>query len=178
MFGLAINLLGIKKAIGAVFTWATANMARMLAIMLALAVLWAVVERHGKHKAQRVLASTVTAWKAAEREATAAQIAANSAQQDRWAQQARNVDHDYQKARVDADSRSERFIRSGGLRCPANPRGPGGGDPVQSPNPATGIDGAGSEAVLVTVAPDDVRICSENTLRLQAAREWALTLAD
>jgi hypothetical protein len=160
----------------AAFKWATQSLTHILIVALVASLAWGAIERHGKHKAQRVLASTVTAWKAAEREATAAQIAANSAQQARWAQQARNVDDGYQKARVDADSRSERFIRSGGLRCPANPRGTGSGDPVQSPDAAASVDGAGAQAVLVAVVPDDVRICSENTTRLQAAQEWALGL--
>jgi len=176
MIGFALQFLSGK--IVRAFAWATQSLTHILIVALVASLAWGWLGHHNAAKWRKVLASTVIAWKAAEREATAAQIAANSAQQARWAQQARNVDDDYQKARVDADSRSERFIRSGGLRCPANPRSPGGGDPVQSPNPATGIDGAGEAPVLVAVAPDDVRICSENTTRLQAAREWALALDD
>ena len=176
MLGIVWTLVSGKVI--AAFKWATQSLTHILIVALVASLAWGWMGWHGKAKSDRVLASTVIAWKAAEREATAAQIAANSAQQARWAQQARNVDHDYQKARVDADSRSERFIRSGGLRCPANPRGTGGSDPVQSPDTATGIDGAGEAPVLVAIAPDDVRICSENTLRLDAAREWALTLGD
>lgn len=177
MFGLAINILGIRKAIANAFTWATANVARMLAIALALSLAWGAIERSGKHKAQRVLASTVTAWKAAEREATAAQIAANSAQQARWAQQAKETDNDYQKARIDADSRSERFIAANRVRRDC-PRSASSGDTVQSPDPAPSANGPGEGAFLVTIAPDDVRICTENTTRLQAGHDWALGLGN
>ena len=173
MIGIAWTLVS-SKVIGA-FKWATQSLTHILIVALVAVSIWGWLGWHGKAKSDRVLASTVTAWKAAEREAMAAQIAANSAQEARWAQQARNVDDGYQKARVDADSRSERFIRSGGLRANC-PRSPGSGDPVQSPNPAASVDGAGAQAELVTIAPDDVRICSENTLRLDAARDWALGL--
>ena len=171
MIGIVWTLVS-SKAIGA-FKWATQSAAHIFAVGMVFALAWGAIERHGKHKAEKVLASTVTAWKAAEREAMAAQIAANTAQEARWAQHARDVDDGYQKARVDADSRSERFIRSGGLRANC-PRSPGSGDPVQSPGAAASVDGAGAQAELVTIAPDDVRICSENTLRLDAARDWAL----
>lgn len=173
MIGIVWTLVSGK--IIAAFKWATQSAAHIFAVGMVFALAWGAIERHGKHKAQRVLASTVTAWKAAEREATAAQIAANSAQQARWAQQAKETDNDYQKARIDADSRSERFIRSGGLRANC-PRSPGSGDPVQSSGAAASADGAGETTVLVAVVPDDVRICTENTLRLDAAREWALGL--
>lgn len=173
MIGIALRFItgGLTRAI----TWATANAGRMLAIMLVIALVWGTVERSGKHKAQRVLASTVIAWKAAEREATAAQIAANSAQQERWAQQAKETDDGYQKARIDADSRAERFIAANRVRRDC-PRGTGSGDPLQGPGAATGVDAAGSTSELVAVAPDDVQICTDNTLRLDAARNWALGL--
>ena len=176
MLGFALSfLLRGKALIGGALSWATANATRMLAIGLALALAWGAIERHGKHKAQKVLASTVTAWKAAEREATAAQLGANAAQQARWAQQAKGTDHDYQKARIDADSRAERFISANRVRN-ACPRSASGSDPMPGTASAPGIDGAGEAPELVAVAPDDVRICTDNTLRLDAAREWALGL--
>lgn len=178
MIGLAIRLaLGGKALIGGALSWATANATRMLAIGLALALAWGAIERHGKHKAQKVLASTVIAWKAAEREATAAQLAANAAQQARWTQQAKETDDGYQKARIDADSRAERFIAANRVRN-ACPRSTGGSDPLPGTASAPGIDGPGGITVVdaVTVPADDVRICTRNTGRLDAARDWALGL--
>ena len=175
MIGIVLQFItgGFTRAL----SWTTANAGRMLAIALAVAVMWAVVERNGRHKAERVLASTVAAWKAAEREATAAQLAANAAQQARWAQQAKETDDDYRKARIDADWRAERYIAANRVRRDC-PRGAGGGDPVQGPASAPGIDGAGgtSELVTVNVPSDDIRICTRTTKRLEAAREWALGL--
>jgi hypothetical protein len=175
MIGIALQFLtgGFTKALA----WITASARNILIAALVASLAWGAIERHGRHKAQKVLASTVVAWKAAEREATAAQIAANSAQQARWAQQARNVDHDYQKARVDADSRSERFIAVNRVRaCATGPASQS--DPAAQGNSAQGSDGAGQPAILVAVKPEDVNICTENTMRLQSAREWALTLGD
>ena len=74
MLGFALSfLLRGKALIGGALSWATANATRMLAIGLALALAWAAIERHGKHKAQKVLASTEQAYRNAQADAAKAQ---------------------------------------------------------------------------------------------------------
>lgn len=173
MIGIVWTLVSGK--IIAAFKWATQSLTHILIVALVAVAVWGWLGWHGKAKSDRVLASTVTAWKAAERESTAAQIAANSAQEARWAQQARNVDHDYQKARVDADSRSERFIRSGGLRANC-PRGTGIGDTVQSPGGSGVSENMPPDTVVV--AADDVRECTGAVIYATQAYQWATGLRD
>jgi hypothetical protein len=41
---------------------------------------------------------------------------------------------------------------------------------------AGSADSAGSTPVMVAVTDTDIQVCTDNTLRLESAREWALGL--
>lgn len=177
MLGLAINLLGIKKAIGSALTWATANATRMLAIALALALAWGAIERHGKHKAQKVLASTEQAYRNAQKDAKLAQEALNSSISARYRAEAEKTDHGYQKARAGALSRADSYIRANRVQpCVASPSRRS--DSAAESGFTQGGDGADQPAILVSVRPDDIRICTDNTERLAAVREWGQSMID
>jgi type II secretory pathway pseudopilin PulG len=164
---------GLTRALG----WATASAPRILAVLLAVALAWGWLGWRGKDKAEKVLRSTEVAWRQAQADAAKAQIAANLAAEARYKAQAEKTDYGYQKALQGANSRSERFIAANRVRaCPTG--SPGRSDPAAQGDGAQGADGAGESAILVAVKPEDVNICTENTTRLQAAREWALELAD
>lgn len=94
-------------------------------------------------------------------------IAALNVQATRKADE--NVTRNLAQERAGADA----FIARGGVRrCPAARTDPSPADPD------TGID-AGQSALpvvddvpVVTVLPEDVRICTENTVKARAWREW------
>lgn len=73
--------------------------------------------------------------------------------------------------------RAERFIAANRV-CPANRSASGPAPAATGDNGAGSGDGPGEAAELdgVIVPADDVRICTINTVRLEAAREWALEL--
>jgi type II secretory pathway pseudopilin PulG len=144
---------------------------------MVLALLWGWIGHHNAAKYKRVLASTEQAYRNAQEDAKAAQIAANLAAEARYRSKANETDSDYRKALDGANSRSERFISANRVRaCPTGQASRS--DSAAQGNSAQGADGAGEPAVMVAVKPEDINICTENTTRLQAAREWALGLAD
>lgn len=75
---------------------------------------------------------------------------------------------------ADGRSRADRFIAANRVRC-KTPQGdartadlPGAGTTAES------ADGPGGNAELVAVKPADVRVCSDNSIRLRDARDWIL----
>jgi len=110
---------------------------------------------------------------AAGKEALARQIALNQATKAKYEAAAKEADHDYRIALADAMSRTDRFIRAGGLRK----AGGSGASVANAPaeGEAAGVyQGMPADAIMVSA--DDVRICTANTVRLQAVREWGLEL--
>jgi hypothetical protein len=93
------------------------------------------------------------------------------------AQATRKADSDVTENLAQGRSDADRFIAAGGVRrCPA----------ARADTPAQGgsaaVDaGAGAVPVMddlpvVTVLPEDVRICTENTVKARAWREWGLAI--
>lgn len=173
MIGIALQFItgGFTRAL----SWATANATRMLAIALALALAWGYWGHHKAGKLAKVLASTEQAYRNAQADAAKAQIAANLAAEARYKALSEKTDYGYQKALEGALSRSERFIAANRVRaCPTGPASRP--DPTAQGDGAQGADGGSEPAILVAVKPEDVNICTENTTRLQSARDWALGL--
>lgn len=70
----------------------------------------------------------------------------------------------------------ERFIAANRVRCPASAAS---GPIAPAEDHSTGSGQEASAAPLmdgVVVTPDDVRICTANTLQAEAARDWAMGL--
>lgn len=92
---------------------------------------------------------------------------------------AKETDSNVAKEREANRDRTERFIARGGLRQ-ACPRGGGaeGGSAGrgQGMHQAPELDGAESLPEVVTVLPDDVRICTDNTLTAEALQAYILGL--
>lgn len=170
MIGIAWTLISGK--IMRAFTWATANMARMLAILLALAVLWAVVERHGKHKAQKVLASTEQAYRNAQADAAKAQ-----AERD-----ARQVATNEAVNKGSTDDNAQRvYIARSAVAAyarlhPVNRCSPGETKPATVPSDP-GVDAVPGDApgmVAVTVA--DLNTLAAGTVRAESCRAWGQSM--
>ena len=145
--------------------------ATTLALAMALALSHCSDKRHTR---QRDEARAETAHViAAGKEALAAQIALNAKTKAAYEAAAKEADHDYRIALADADRRTDRFIRNNRVRQ-AGGSGAGASSPAAEGEAAERGNGAGADAVLVSA--DDVRICTANTVRLQAVREWGLEL--
>lgn len=85
-------------------------------------------------------------------------------------------DKEYATELADAQSAAERYIASHRLRPPAPQGGAGSATALGQDHGAGGAVGPGEAPELVGVTADDIRICTENTSRLEKAREWALGL--
>lgn len=110
---------------------------------------------------------------AAGKEALAQQIALNEATKAKYEAAAEKADHDYRIALADADRRTDDFIARNRLRKAGGSGASVANAPAEGEAAGSG-DGAGSDAVMVSA--DDVRICTANSVRLQAVREWGLEL--
>jgi len=174
---ILLKLLGawgwLKQALGALWA-ATCKYPLQVALILALCLslwLWRGKERAEgeRDKARAETAQVIQAGK----EALAQQIALNEATKAKYEAAAEKADHDYRIALADADRRTDRFIRNNRVRQ-AGGSGAGASSPAAEGEAAERGNGAGADAVLVSA--DDVRICTANTVRLQAVREWGLEL--
>lgn len=112
------------------------------------------------------------AYEAAQQEATAKAIAAKLATEARYRAEAEKTDNEYQTALARAQRASDAYAAR--MRAKAS-----GGAPGRTPSPAP-RDGPESPdrpcADAVVVTRDDFDILVENSVRLEAAHEWAKTL--
>lgn len=96
---------------------------------------------------------------------------------------AEETDEKLEQARESAMDAAERYIAAHRVR-PQAAGSPGSGSAAAAGDYGTESgDGPGAAPILasrdfVTVTPDDIRVCTENTVRLESVREWALGLAD
>lgn len=134
-------------------------------------ILWwdGAIEQRDKARAET--AQVIQAGK----EALAQQIALNQATKAKYEAAAEKADHEHSIELADAMSRTDRFIRAGGLRKAGGSGASVANAPAEGEAAGSG-NGRSESAELVTVTADDVRICTANTVRLQAVREWGLEL--
>ena len=104
--------------------------------------------------------------------ATQRQNALNEALAAKYKEHARNADLHYSAALADARAAASRYIASHRLHNGSS--APSGADSVPAAGVAGGGDGAGSTPIMVAVSADDVAICTDNTARLEAVRQWGL----
>lgn len=114
------------------------------------------------------------AYVAAQEAATAKAIAAKLAAEARYRDQAEKIDVAYREALDDARGASERYARSHSVRAEsvAGPRS-GSTTPADNRHPKE-PSRSGPDAVVV--GRDDFDILVENSVRLEAAHQWAKTL--
>lgn len=111
----------------------------------------------------------------AQAEATAAAKQAVAKTESRYKELANEADLRAAKVSVDADRRADDYIRTHSLHVAVK----GSADsPVASPenNPSGSSDRPSSETELVEVTSSDIKICTENTVRLEAAHNWSRSL--
>ena len=175
-------LLGIgswlKSALSALlravscYPWQTA----CIALLAASLWFW-----HGKGQAihQRDAARAETKalevrYTAAQAEAAAKALKARADAENHYKEIADDADTKAAAAYADGRSAAQRYIDTHRVRaCPA-PGASSGTAAAAQGDSAQGADRSGDSAVVV--AEDDVNICTSNSLRLQAAHDWALRL--
>lgn len=116
------------------------------------------------------------AYEQAQKDAEAKALAAKEAAEGHYRQIAERADHDHQTELADANARAERYIAANRVRRHGAASPSGGPSATPQDNGAGGGNGPGEPPELVAVTEDDVRICTENTTRLEAVRDWALEL--
>lgn len=109
-------------------------------------------------------------------ETTAKWKQAIEAKEQDYRNKAQEADDNAEEALSGAMAAAERHIANNRVQCPANRGGVNGPAASASGGSAGGGDGPGRDAELVAVTPDDIRICTTNSVRLQAVRDWALSL--
>lgn len=105
-----------------------------------------------------------------------AQKAQKAAYEARYKDLAHEADEQVQRAQVDAMAATERYIAAhrvrggqGGVSAPVAPA---------DDHSAGSGDSASAAPELVAVSDEDIRICTTNTIRLEAVRDWAISLTN
>lgn len=149
----------------------------IIALCIALAVCWfgwdrAALQRDvARAQVKELIAASEEAGRLAERQK--AEIEA------RYRNLAERTDNATIERLEDELGNAERFIAANRV-CPSDRGSPSRPAPAAGDNGPGNTDGPGEAPELdgVIVPADDVRICTINTTRLEAAREWALELTD
>lgn len=149
-------------------------------VVAAVALLWW-FERDAHGDAR--YAEGIAKVEAARQVANTAALAARASEEEALRRLAKDTDNAVIERRDQERSRTERFIAAGGVRnnqvCPGRPaassedRGTGGGEALRS---APELDGAEHLPGVVAVLPDDVRICTDNTILAEELRALILSL--
>lgn len=146
-----------------------------LALALALGVLAMqyTATVHRLEKEQAAHKATVAGYRAAQAQATADAYAAKVAEEVRTRALQEKFDHDLAQARATAGALADNYIAAHGVQYgQALGSAPGGANlPGTAPAaPVTNGPGAGA----VVVGADDIKICTDNTVRLLNGHAWAL----
>jgi hypothetical protein len=148
------------------FVWA--------ALALIVAVLF-----YGHHREAQGYAKAEAYWKAEIDAMEAQRQAALDSEEAALRQLAKDIDRNVAQEREANRDRTEQFIARGGVRGQACPsyRDPAGGSTGSGSSvpEAPIVDGA-EQVQVVGVTAEDVRICTDNTLRAEGMRDFILGL--
>jgi hypothetical protein len=135
---------------------------------------------YGHHREAQGYSRAEAYWKAEAESLEASRQAALDSEEAALRQLAKDTDRNVAKEREASRDRTERFIRSGGVRgqaCPSNrdpeDRSARDGEAVRE---EAELDGAERLPEVVTVLPEDVRICTDNTIKAEEWRKFILGL--
>lgn len=165
------------------WTWITSSAVHAcMATILVLCALLGFTRWHDSHviaKKDRIIASQgqeIEGMKAASAANLKAQLAQKAAVEQHYKDIANEADKEHAIQLADANDALSRYIASHRVRAEGGSAGGSIAGPASESSGAQSSDGPGSVTELVTVSPDDLRICTMNTTRLQAVRDWALSL--
>ena len=180
--GWGLQLLGAGKSlVGKAFAWVTKSTAHILIVALVAVAVWGWLGHRSAAKWHRVADSTEIArkadrreYQAAQKEAEAAQIAANLATEARYSAIAKETNHDYQIALGDAQRRASDYISR--MRIKTLDRSPRAAFTAATDNgPGVPSDPA-ANSELVAVKPDDINACTVDHEYALGAYKWGQSL--
>lgn len=122
--------------------------------------------------------ATVTSVKQAQVVAAQKAQQAIAATEASYKAQAEQKDQEYHDEMDSARALASRYIASHRVQPKAAQGGAGSTITASQGGSAKGVVGPGAPSDMVAVTPDDVQICTENTVRLQSAHDWAAGLND
>lgn len=159
--------------IGANWKWLLGAAA---SLVLATLLAFTTIDRNQWRAAARKADATIAKFSDAQKQATIAAQTAHDAQEQRYKDLANAADQNHAAQTASADDAVARYIAS--HRVPACPTSGAAGSTAASagrsdPESAVRPDSAPD---MVAVTPGDIRVCTDNTLRLEAARDWAAGL--
>lgn len=147
----------------------------------AIVALVASVWLYGRHMEAQGYAKAEAVWQAKAAKLEAERKAALDSEEAALRDLAKRTDRNVYQEREANRSRMEQFIARGGVRGQACPsyRDPAGGSAGSGPSvrEAPVVDAA-EQVQVVGVTAQDVRICSDNTLKAEAMRDFILGLED
>lgn len=134
---------------------------------------------YGRHMEAQGYAKAEAIWQAKAAKLEAERKAALDSEEAALRDLAKRTDRNVYQEREANRSRMEQFIARGGVRGQACPsyRDPAGGSAGSGPSvrEAPIVDGA-EQVQVVGVTAEDVRICTDNTLRAEGMRDFILGL--
>ena len=135
---------------------------------------------YGSHREKQGYSAAEAIWQDKAAKLEKQRLEALKAEEQAYKALAKRTDTNVAKEREVNRDRTERFIAAGGVRqaCPGNRY-----TPDNSPGSGEGVHQApvmdGTEALpTVAVTPDDVRICTANTLTAEALQGFVLGLEE
>jgi len=151
-----------------------------LSIAGALAVFGLIVAswhyRHAYHAEKALRAADRALYIQMQYTAQSKAVAALQAAEARYRSKANEADQAFQSKLADARRSADQYVLTHRVRAYA--QGPTSGTvaSAEGRGPAS-PDIASAAPDMVAVTPGDIQVCTDNTLRLEAAHDWALTLA-
>ena len=118
---------------------------------------------------------TIAQMEAASAANLKAQLAQKAAVEQHYKEQARETDLKYAQELGSARDRLAAYIARNRVRTENSGGVSASSGPAESDR-SSGVDGPRLPPELVAVSPDDLEICTVNSERLRAARDWALGL--
>ncbi|MFC4255373.1 hypothetical protein GRI97_08040 [Altererythrobacter xixiisoli] len=173
--------------IGAVKAWIAPYVGALVAgVFVALLVAFAVQTwRLGRERQDNAtLTATIARIENAQKHAADLARLARVEQEARYQTLAQRTDEHAEQAQADAMADARDFIARNRVQCPAAGSAAGSSGARADSDGAPGADRSGAaaqlDAGLIAVPESDILICTENTVRLGKAREWAkqITIVD
>ena len=150
------------------------SIAGALAVFGLIAASWHY--RHAYHAEKALRAADRALYIQMQYTAQSKAVAALQAAEARYRSKANEADQAFQSKLADARRSADQYVlthRVRGTFASSTGRAPSAAEGDRAGSP----DRAGTAPDMVAVTPGDIQVCTDNTLRLEAAHDWALTLA-
>lgn len=166
---------GLKSALSAALSAVTRYPLHFIIGALCVAVWWFWDDARDERRAKEAAIAQTEQAIAAGKQAYEAQVALNKATEQRYQENARVSDKRHTEALASANDLAAAHINRNRVRQDGGCIGGQSGSASQDRD-TQGGERSGEAPDMVAVTDEDVRICTENTVRIESAREWAAGL--